>query len=54
MATPPAPVQPETGPSYPGGEDARAYRWAVHVFVLMFLFVICVGLLHYIGMFLKG
>ena len=38
---------------YPGGEDAAGYRWAFTLWVVLFLGVICVGLLNYLGHFLK-
>jgi hypothetical protein len=58
MAKAPAPAVGETppleeGPHFPGGEQMPAYRYAVYCFVLMFLMTVCIGLLHYLGMFLK-
>ena len=46
-------VTPSAGPTYPCGEDAPIYRWVFGLFVLLFLGVVCVGLLNFIGMFLK-
>ena len=50
MTTPqaPEPVQP-----YPGGEAAQSYRAAFTLWVVLFLGVICLGLLNYLGLFVK-
>lgn len=42
------PLQP-----YPLGENARAYRWAFTAWLVLFLLVICAGLLNYLGTYLK-
>lgn len=44
----PEPVQP-----YPGGETAPAYRAALTLWVVLFLGVICLGLVNYLGLFVK-
>lgn len=41
------------GPYYPGGEDAAIYRYVFGLFVVLFLGVICIGLLNFLGMFVK-
>ncbi|HET6572927.1 MAG TPA: hypothetical protein VFG68_04940 [Fimbriiglobus sp.] len=46
---PPEPVQ-----TFPGGEDAPAYRWAFVLWVVTFLGVICLGLLSYLGLYVKS
>jgi hypothetical protein len=51
----PAPTPPpEPVHSYPGGEDAPAYRWAFTLWVVLFLGVICLGLLGYLGLYAKS
>jgi hypothetical protein len=45
---PPAPIH-----TYPGGENAPAYRWAFTVWVVLFLLVVCAGLANYLGHYLK-
>jgi hypothetical protein len=52
----PAPTPPPSEPvhSYPGGEDAPAYRWAFTLWVVLFLGVICLGLLGYLGLYAKS
>jgi hypothetical protein len=56
--TPPEP-QPaasvlEGGPLVPGSEDSPAYRWAFNAYVLLFLLLVCIGLLNYLGWYLKA
>ena len=50
----PAPIPPEPVHTYPGGEDAPAYRWAFVLWVVTFLGVICLGLLGYLGLYAKS
>jgi hypothetical protein len=38
---------------YPGGEDMEAYRWAFNLWVVLFLSVICAGLINYFGIYAK-
>lgn len=47
------PQHPEPVQSYPGGENAPAYRAAFTLWVVLFLGVICLGLLNYLGLFVK-
>jgi hypothetical protein len=47
------PQSPEHLQSYPGGETAPSYRAAFTLWVVLFLGVICLGLLNYLGLFLK-
>lgn len=50
MTTPPT---PEPAHAYPGGDAAPSYRAAFTLWVVMFLAVICLGLLNYLGLFAK-
>lgn len=43
------PTEAETGPKYPGGENARGYVIAFQVWMVLFLVLICFGLLNYIA-----
>ena len=45
---------PGSTPSYPGGEDNPAYRWAFTLWIVLFLTVICLGLLNYLGTYFKS
>jgi hypothetical protein len=38
---------------YPGGADAPGYRFAFQTWITLFLLTICVGLLNYLGSYLK-
>lgn len=38
---------------YPGGDHHPAYRWAFNLWIVLFLGVICVGLLNYLGTYAK-
>lgn len=49
----PQPALP-TRPVYPGGEDAPGYRLAFQAWMVLFLVTICVGLLNYLGSYLKS
>lgn len=51
--TPPSPPI-ESVQEYPGGETAPAYRWAFTVWLMLFLGVLCLGLLNYLGLFAKS
>lgn len=51
MPTPNSP--PEPVHSYPGGESDPAYRWAFTIWIVLFLGVLCLGLLGYLGLYLK-
>lgn len=48
------PVGPTDGPLYPGGESLPAYRWAFNTFVFLFLLLVCIGLLMYLGWYIKA
>ncbi len=53
----PAPAPPavlDDGPLVPGGESSPAYRWAFNAFAVLFLLLVCVGLLNYLGWYLKA
>lgn len=53
---PPTPLPPsilDEGPLVPGGETSPAYRWAFNAFTVLFLLLICLGLLNYLGWYLK-
>ena len=52
-SAPDAHPSPETDP-YPGGCQCLAYKWAFNVWLLLFLGVICAGLLNYLGIFAKS
>ena len=39
----------ETGPVYPGGENAKSYVFAFQVWMVLFLIIICFGLLNFIA-----
>jgi len=51
---PPAPAEPDDGPLVPGGESSPAYRWAFNAFAVLFLLLVCVGLLNYLGWYLNA
>ena len=38
----------------PGGENAPGYRLAFQAWMLLFLLTLCVGLLNYLGSYLKS
>ena len=40
--------------SYPGGDEAVGYRRVFDLWVLMFLGVICLGLVNYLGVYAKS
>jgi len=50
---PDATVEPDAH-IYPGGEGAPAYRWLFNLWIVLFLGVICLGLLNYLGIFYKS
>lgn len=39
----------ETSPVYPGGENAKSYVFAFQVWMVLFLIVVCFGLLNFIA-----
>lgn len=41
-------------PLYPGGCKCAAYKWAFNIWVVLFLGVICAGLLNYLGIYAKN
>jgi hypothetical protein len=43
-----APVTDEPGPAYPGGANAKAYAFVFQVWVVLFLVIICFGLLNFV------
>ena len=45
---------PEPGHPYPAGADAAAYRLAFQVWIVLFLLIICVGLLVFLGGYMKS
>lgn len=44
----------DDGPYYPGGEDARGYRIAFQLWLVVFLVVLCFGLANFIASWLHG
>lgn len=54
MAAPTAPTPEPTLDPYPGGANSPAYRWAFAAWVVLFLGVICIGLLNYLGIYAKA
>lgn len=50
----PAPAEPDDGPLVPDGESSPAYRWAFNAFAVLFLVLVCAGLLNYLGWYLKA
>jgi hypothetical protein len=52
MPPTPPPAASETQP-YPAGEDCPTYRLAFNAYVVLFLIVVCAGLLNYLGTFAK-
>jgi hypothetical protein len=57
VAVPPPPAAPsvlDDGPLYPGGESLPEYRWAFNMYIVVFLLTVCVGLLNYLGWYLKA
>jgi hypothetical protein len=54
MSTPQPTPPSEPVHSYPGGENAPAYRWAFTAWLVLFLGVLCLGLLNYLGIFAKS
>jgi hypothetical protein len=54
MSTGPTPPSPPAGVQYyPGGEDAPAYRWSFTLWLVLFLGVVCLGLLNFLGIAAK-
>jgi hypothetical protein len=54
---PPAPSSPsilDDGPLVPGGETSPTYKWAFNAFAVLFLLLICLGLMNYLGWYLKA
>jgi hypothetical protein len=52
--TDPVPQQPPpTGMVYPGGENTPGYRLAFQAWMLLALLTICIGLLNFLGSYLK-
>jgi hypothetical protein len=49
-----APTPPPQGPHYPGGEDNPAYRWAFNAYAALFLLTLSLGLLNFLGSYLKA
>jgi hypothetical protein len=47
------PPEPTTQP-YPGGDDHPAYTFAFQVWVVLFLGIICVGLLNFIALWWRN
>lgn len=47
------PVPQDAVHQYPGGETAPSYRLAFTLWVVLFLGVICLGLVNYLGLFAK-
>ena len=45
--------QPELQ-KFPGGEDNPGYRWAFHVYGALFLLTLSMGLLNFLGSYLKA
>lgn len=43
----------EPGQVFPGGEAAPAYRSAFTLWLVLFLGVVCLGFLNYLGVFAK-
>jgi hypothetical protein len=39
---------------YPGGENAPGYKLALQVWMALFMLTICVGLLNFLGSYLKS
>jgi hypothetical protein len=39
----------ESSPVYPGGENAKSYVFAFQVWMVLFLIVLCFGLLNFIA-----
>jgi hypothetical protein len=39
----------EAGPVYPGGENAKSYAFVFQVWMVLFLIVVCFGLLNFIA-----
>jgi hypothetical protein len=39
---------------FPGGESQPAYRWAFNAFVILFLITLCIGLLNFLGSYIKN
>lgn len=50
---PDGPAGPEAH-TYPGGDDAPAYRRVFDLWIVTFLGVICLGLLNFLGVFAKS
>ena len=54
MSPPQPPPPSDPVHEYPIGETAPAYRWAFTVWLMLFLGVLCLGLLNYLGVFAKS
>lgn len=44
---------PHEPSQYPGGEQHPSYRYAFNIWLVLFLGVICLGLLNFLGIYLK-
>ena len=45
---------PPQGPHYPGGENNPVYRWAFNAYAALFLLTLSLGLLNFLGSYLKA
>ena len=43
------PQESESGPPFPGGEHHRGYAIAFQVWMVLFLVILCIGLLNFIA-----
>ena len=48
------PQDTESGPAFPGGEHHRGYAFAFQVWMILFLIIICFGLLNFIATWFRG
>lgn len=43
-----APATDEPGPVYPGGANSKAYAYVFQIWVVLFLVIVCFGLLNFV------
>jgi len=49
------PVYPEPETQvYPGGDNHPGYKYALMIWMVLFLLVLCFGLLNYLGGYIRG
>jgi hypothetical protein len=42
-------TEPTPPQEFPGGTEARPYRWAFQAWLILFLGLVCLGFINYLG-----